>query len=457
MGGGKGRTPAAAKLAGKGAASVLAGRSDGGATTGPELAAAAQSQPHDNVPASDQRETPQLQQQLLQLQQQQQQQQQHEPGVPGQEAPDKTRTAAVAATTTAPPSGPTPVPLAQRRSVVVSPLVGAIPLTYTPHAPRGGLELAGPDACTALGASSAPHLSSSAPRPSCQLPAGPRPVGWTAPSNLITPSSAPLGTTPPLASAPASPFTLHRVQRAAVQQMLLQQQSAGSPLQRPRAGVRGGASPWSPQYGGVLGSVLTAPAGGAAAAAKPPAFTAPAACTCGDLAGAAAAGSDGGGWAPQLQPAGAARRYGLLRRCNSCQASDVRYHLTEGVGSWCYMAPEVLLGRAYNERADTFSFGVVMYEVFSRHMLLSEHAAHASPGGAGGIGAADPRAIARDWAVRVAHGHRPVLPAGWPEGLRDLIDCCWAQDAAERPSLAEVVRRLRALRDASPDGSTATS
>ena len=28
-----------------------------------------------------------------------------------------------------------------------------------------------------------------------------------------------------------------------------------------------------------------------------------------------------------------------------------RYNLTEGVGSWCYMAPEVLLGQAYNERA----------------------------------------------------------------------------------------------------------
>ena len=30
------------------------------------------------------------------------------------------------------------------------------------------------------------------------------------------------------------------------------------------------------------------------------------------------------------------------------------------------MAPEVVLGRDYNEKADIFSLGVVMYEVFSK-------------------------------------------------------------------------------------------
>ena len=30
------------------------------------------------------------------------------------------------------------------------------------------------------------------------------------------------------------------------------------------------------------------------------------------------------------------------------------------------MAPEVVLGRDYNEKADIFSLGVVMYEIFSK-------------------------------------------------------------------------------------------
>ena len=35
-------------------------------------------------------------------------------------------------------------------------------------------------------------------------------------------------------------------------------------------------------------------------------------------------------------------------------------------GSFLNMAPEVVLGRDYNEKADIFSLGVVMYEIFSK-------------------------------------------------------------------------------------------
>ena len=31
-----------------------------------------------------------------------------------------------------------------------------------------------------------------------------------------------------------------------------------------------------------------------------------------------------------------------------------RYNLTEAVGSWAYMAPEVVLGQPYNEKVDVF-------------------------------------------------------------------------------------------------------
>lgn len=72
---------------------------------------------------------------------------------------------------------------------------------------------------------------------------------------------------------------------------------------------------------------------------------------------------------------------------------------------------------------DTFSFAVVMYEVFSRRLLLSEQAAHAPS-------ASDARRVAREWAQRVAQGHRPVMPPSWPEELRDLIADCWAQVGA---------------------------
>lgn len=42
------------------------------------------------------------------------------------------------------------------------------------------------------------------------------------------------------------------------------------------------------------------------------------------------------------------------------------HDLTGRTGSFMYMAPEVYKAQQYNEKADVFSFGVVMYEVFSR-------------------------------------------------------------------------------------------
>lgn len=40
--------------------------------------------------------------------------------------------------------------------------------------------------------------------------------------------------------------------------------------------------------------------------------------------------------------------------------------LTREVGSYSYMAPEVLRGDKYNEKADIFSIGCCMYNIFYR-------------------------------------------------------------------------------------------
>lgn len=89
--------------------------------------------------------------------------------------------------------------------------------------------------------------------------------------------------------------------------------------------------------------------------------------------------------------------------------------MTETVGSWAYMAPEVTLGQPYNEKVDVFSFGMVLFEVLSRKLLLLDEIKE------------DPRREARAYAERVARGFRPVLPRSWPPALRELLTACWAQ------------------------------
>jgi serine/threonine protein kinase len=51
---------------------------------------------------------------------------------------------------------------------------------------------------------------------------------------------------------------------------------------------------------------------------------------------------------------------------NLMAEGDDRFDLTSETGSLMYMSPEVFKGENYNEKADVFSFGVILYEVRGR-------------------------------------------------------------------------------------------
>ncbi|RLN73354.1 hypothetical protein BBJ28_00011893 [Nothophytophthora sp. Chile5] len=108
----------------------------------------------------------------------------------------------------------------------------------------------------------------------------------------------------------------------------------------------------------------------------------------------------------------------------------VETHMTAGVGTSFWIAPEVLLGRDYDEAADIYSFGVVLSEIDTDDYPYwnDEHTSNR-----GKIQEAEILSL-------VAAGKlRPSFTDDCPKAILDLADCCLQTDPQDRPSAAEIV------------------
>lgn len=104
---------------------------------------------------------------------------------------------------------------------------------------------------------------------------------------------------------------------------------------------------------------------------------------------------------------------------------------TTCIGTPLYMAPEVLQHSRYSEKADIYSFGIVLVELFTGK------AAYASLNEAG---VSDGQIIFKV----VVEGYRPELDC-LPNSLQELVGECLHNKPALRPSFEEVHRRLTRL------------
>lgn len=90
-----------------------------------------------------------------------------------------------------------------------------------------------------------------------------------------------------------------------------------------------------------------------------------------------------------------------------------------------------LQSKPYNESVDIFSMGVMLYELFSRTLLLYTHTPANSP------------ADCEKYAGQIAQGFRPKHVKQIPPGVWEIIESCWEQDPADRPSAKKVLRKLQ--------------
>ena len=62
--------------------------------------------------------------------------------------------------------------------------------------------------------------------------------------------------------------------------------------------------------------------------------------------------------------------FGLCKELPESKDRDAVFKLTARTGSIPYMAPEIMMGQKYNHKADVFSFGFLLWEIFALKIPL---------------------------------------------------------------------------------------
>lgn len=113
--------------------------------------------------------------------------------------------------------------------------------------------------------------------------------------------------------------------------------------------------------------------------------------------------------------------FGLAKEYDPSKADkNGCYKMTGDTGSTRYMAPEVALEKPYNETVDTYSFGILFYQILSLSTPFEGLTVKSFP------------------KMVFEKGARPIPDPKWPLAVTTLMQRCWSAQISERPSMEEV-------------------
>ena len=115
--------------------------------------------------------------------------------------------------------------------------------------------------------------------------------------------------------------------------------------------------------------------------------------------------------------------FGLTRT----SAGTAAMQMTGQCGTFQYMAVEVLSNKPYSEKADVFSFGILLWEMVARKLPYF---------------GMQPMQVGM---AVVQQGLRPTIPPKTPAPLAKLMRACWDSEPMRRPSFAQLVEMLEAM------------
>ena len=101
--------------------------------------------------------------------------------------------------------------------------------------------------------------------------------------------------------------------------------------------------------------------------------------------------------------------------------------MTSQKGTYRWMAPEVIedVKANINKMCDVFSYGMVLYEIFSCKIPYHDIPSNARVG------------------VAVLEGKRPPIPPTLPPFLHPLLEGCWKEDPNQRPQFEAIVLAIQ--------------